>query len=127
MAAEDYHPDIGFGSGVGGGSYRPKLYTCNFCKEQITFSNRKPYNTNGTPHRCKGNGKATEKEPEIPQQATLYAMAAMGAIISAQIQKGGIDHIHHMNFYDVADAAWQAASAMVKGEKNYRHEFGGDL
>lgn len=104
-----------------------KPHSCNRCKADIKFSNRKPFNMDGTPHRCMA-GSATREPPKATdnQQAVLFAMAAMNAIISGQIQAGGVDHVHRMNFHDVADAAWQAAAAMISAEKNYREDFGGD-
>lgn len=125
MSAEDYDDVPGFGGGFAS-SFKPRPYTCNFCKKPISFSNRKPFNSDGSPHKCKGK---QDNEPEAKATdntaATLFAMSAMNAIITAQIQKFGGDYVHHMNFHDVADASWQAASAMVNAEKNYRHEFGG--
>ncbi|HEX5362358.1 MAG TPA: hypothetical protein VFW49_14930 [Fluviicoccus sp.] len=118
MSAEDYHDVSWYLPGSRG-------YVCKFCQQPITFSNRKPYNKDGTPHRCKRTEKAdatTESQP----QAALFAMAAMNAIINASIQAGGVDYIHHMNFYDVADAAWRMAAAMVNSEKNHRSEFGSE-
>ena len=122
MAAEDYDDVPGFGGGTWTPSYKPKAYTCNFCREPITFNQRKALNKDGTPHRCKTTGRA-HPSAEANTQATLYAMAAMNAIISGSIHSGGVDHIHRMNFYDVADAAWQCAAAMVKSERNYRDDI----
>lgn len=128
MAAEDYDDVPGIGSGMGFGyhtSYTPrppKNYTCHSCKAPIGFKDRKPINKDGTPHRC-GQNRPAEPKPDTTQ-ATLFAMAAMNAIVSAQIQAGGVDHIHHMNFYDVADAAWRLAAAMTKREGEYRNEIG---
>lgn len=118
MSAEDYHDIPGFGVGYSGAS--PRQYTCNFCREPINFSNRKPLNKDGSPHRCKSRASA-EKEQAQPQ-ASLFAMAAMNAIINAQIQAGGVDYIHTMNFYDIADAAWRVAAAMVSKEKAFADE-----
>lgn len=125
MAAEDYDDVPGFGGGAWlGNTARSGKYECKFCRANIKFSQRKAFNLDGTPHRCNPGQRGSEAadSAETPP-AALFAMAAMNAIISAQIQKGGIDHIHHMNFHDVADAAWQAAAAMVSAEKNYRDEF----
>lgn len=130
MAAEDYDDVPGIGSGMGfgyGTSYTPrppKAYTCHSCKAPIDFKDRKPINKDGTPHRC---GSKRQAEPEQASQAALFAMAAMNAIVNAQIQAGGVDHIHHMNFYDVADAAWRLSAAMVKRECEFRHEMGGSI
>lgn len=102
-------------------------YQCTFCQQPIRFKDRIPYNQDGSRHTCKRDGAAPGKaEPaEVPQEAKLYAMAAMNAIISASIQSGGVDFVHKLYFPDVADAAWRAAAAMVEAEKNYRDEFGG--
>lgn len=124
MSAEDYHDVPGFGGGYGGGtSYERKSYTCNFCKQPIKFSQRKAFNKDGTPHRCKSAQTAETKA--TPETATLFAMAAMNAIINASIQAAGVDYIHSMNFYDVADAAWKVSAAMIRKEEEYRDEFGG--
>jgi hypothetical protein len=123
VSAEDYHDVPGFGGG-GFSSFKPKAYTCNFCQQPIVFNQRKPFNKDGTPHRCR-SGQQPQEAKETPQQATLFAMAAMNAIINASIQVGGVDFIHSMNFYDVADASWRAAAAMVSREKAYSDEFGG--
>jgi len=126
VSAEDYDDVPGIGSGMGFGSsysyHAPKKYTCHSCKAPINFKDRKPINKDGTPHRCLQK-RAAEPEPVAPQ-AALFAMAAMNAIVSAQIQAGGVDHIHHMNFYDVADASWRLAAAMTKREREYRNEIG---
>jgi len=123
MSAEDYDDVPGFGSGSSGHKYAstPKSFTCRFCGSAISFNNRKPFNVDGSPHRCMR--REDSAPPSVSQEATLYAMAAMNAIISGQIQSGGVDHIHRMNFHDVADAAWQVAVAMVKAEENHRHEL----
>lgn len=125
MSAEDYHDVPGFGGGTDFNSPRQRQYTCNFCHEPINFRNRKPFNNDGSPHRCKARSPADKgqlHQGEQPQ-ATLFAMAAMNAIINAQIQVGGIDHIHAMNFYDIADASWRVAAAMVSKEKVYAEEY----
>lgn len=126
MSAEDYHDVPGFGGGFAG-SYKPRSYSCNFCKAPISFSSRKPFNPDGTQHRCKSKGQEQQPDPKPSEnpQVALYVMSAMNAIISGQIQKFGGDYIHHMNFNDVADASWRAAAAMVKAEENYRYEFQG--
>lgn len=127
MSAEDYHDVPGFGGGFG--TYKAKAYTCNFCKAPINFNQRKAFNKDGTPHRCRtadGALKAQEPQP-ADQQATLFAMAAMNAIINASIQSGGVDYIHSMNFYDVADASWRVAAAMVSKEQSFRDEYGSDF
>jgi hypothetical protein len=103
-------------------SAKPSLYSCNRCSASIYFAKRKPFNEDGTPHRCICKPQA-QPPATSNQTAVLFAMGAMNAIIGAQIKVGGIDHIHHMNFYDVADASWQMAAAMVKAEANYRDEF----
>ena len=103
-------------------SQAARRYACNRCEATIFFSNKKPFNDDGTAHRC--TGRPPEPPPATQNQtAVLFAMGAMNAIITAQIQAGGVDYIHHMNFHDVADAAWQAAAAMVGAERNHRHEF----
>lgn len=124
MSAEDYDDVPNFGGEGFNYSPQPKRqYACNFCKQPITFNQRKAYNKDGTPHRCQ-RGKPAEEQPQEPQtQATLFAMAAMNAIINASIQSAGVDYIHSMNFYDVADASWRVASAMVAKEKAYSDEF----
>lgn len=96
-------------------------YVCFKCNQKIVFINRKAYNTDDTPHVC--SGKQMESKQEVPQQATVFALGAMNAILNAQIQVGGIDSIHHMNFYDIADAAWRVAAAMVSKENEYREEI----
>lgn len=128
MSAEDYHDVPGFGGGAFR-TFKPRDYACNHCSAPITFVNRRPMNIDGTPHRCLGRNAKQQSPVPIPSAldnsaAVLFAMSAMNAIIQGQIQAGGIDHIHHMNFYDVADASWRMASAMVSAEKNYRDEFG---
>lgn len=118
MSAEEYHDVPGIG-GPTWTSYQ-NSYQCKNCQGQIFFKAKKAFNKDGSPHLCLG------KKPEnrlAPQEAVLYAMAAMNAIVNAQIQAGGVDFIHHMNFYDVADAAWRLASAMHSSEKNFRGEF----
>lgn len=124
MSAEDYHDVPGFGGGSGFNGAYQRQYTCNFCRQPINFSNRKPFNKDGSPHRCKSGAAANEKQsPQGGQpQATLFAMAAMNAIINAQIQVGGVDYIHAMNFYDIADASWRVAAAMVSKEKAFADE-----
>lgn len=121
MSAEDYHDVPGFGGSTWIPTRNSSAYSCNFCKSPIKFNQRKPFNLDGTPHRCKSS--AEPHKEAMPQQAMLFAMAAMNAIISGSIQSGGVDFIHHMNFYDVADAAWQASAAMVKREEDYRDEI----
>jgi len=124
MSAEDYHDVPGFGGGASFYRPQPRQYTCNFCHEPINFSNRKPINKDGSPHRCKARvpgDKSQAAQSEQPQ-ATLFAMAAMNAIINAQIQAGGVDFIHAMNFYDIADASWRVAAAMVSKEKAFADE-----
>lgn len=124
MSAEDYDDVPGFGGGFDFTRSQPRQYTCNFCRQPINFSNRKPFNKDGSPHRCKSGATANKNEsPQTEQpQATLFAMAAMNAFINAQIQVGGIDFIHHMNFYDIADASWRVAAAMVSKEKVFAEE-----
>ena len=128
MSAEDYDDVPGFGAGLGPRyvypDQPPKGYTCNFCSQPIKFMQRKAFNKDGSPHRCKTGQRQKEQPPETPQQATLFAMAAMNAIINASIQAAGIDHLHRMNFYDVADASWRMAAAMVSKEQAYREEIG---
>lgn len=128
MSAEDYHDVPGFGGGFDFARAQPRQYTCNFCRQPINFSNRKPVNKDGSPHRCRSGTTTKEKQPAQPQ-ATLFAMAAMNAIINAQIQVGGVDFIHTMNFYDIADASWRVAAAMVSKEKAFAEEyrFGSEL
>jgi hypothetical protein len=133
VSAEDYDDVPGFGSGFGGGfsHAQPKQYTCNFCRQPINFKNRKAHNKDGSLHRCKS--AAPSGVPKLPEhdkhQATLFAMAAINAIINASIQSAGVDYIHSMNFYDVADAAWRVSAAMVSKEKAFADEYGraGDL
>lgn len=128
MAAEDYDDVPGFGgSQWSSHAVKPRAYKCNNCHQPITFSNRKPFNVDGTPHRCMGkNARPGKVEPEKATDnhaATLFALSAMNAIINSQIQAFGGDHIHRMNFHDVADASWQAAVAMLRAERNYRDEI----
>lgn len=125
MAAEDYHDVPGFGGGtyIGPQSrFSREPYKCKFCQETIKFQNRKALNPNGTPHRCRADGKGSEYD-SVAHQANLFALGAMNAIMSAQIKVGGVDFIHHMNFQDIADASWQAAAAMISAEKNFRNEI----
>lgn len=101
------------------------MYKCYKCGLTITFMNRVAYDGNGI-HKCKGKNSQVTKDPEPAPQAVLFAMAAMNALIQAQIQHGGIDHMHRMNCHDIADLSWQMAAAMIKGEENYRFELTGD-
>lgn len=102
-----------------------KAYTCNRCQKPIIFNgDRIPRNPDGTKHKCGGSSKPQPAQP-APQEATLYALAAMNAIINGQIQAGGIDFIHHMHFGDVADAAWRMAAEMARAEIQHRDEFVG--
>lgn len=125
MSAEDYDDVPGFGGGLGFNSTHQRQHMCNFCRQPINFSNRKPFNKDGSPHRCKSSATANKEQP--PQydkpQAAVFALAAMNAIINAQIQVGGIDHIHVMNFYDIADVSWRVAAAMVSKEKAFSEEY----
>jgi len=125
MAAEDYDDVPGLGDGSGrpwAFQKKPSTYECRFCGKPITFVQRKAYEPGGGLHRCQRDAKAGQHshDSKPPEQATLFAMAAMNAIINGQIQAGGVDFIHSMNFHDVADAAWRIAAAMVHGEKNYQ-------
>lgn len=98
----------------------PKVYRCKSCNGGIKFSGGKAFNhVDGTPHRCYKKKEA----PPVPQDGTLFALGAMNAIVNAQIQAGGVDFIHRMNFYDVADSAWRLAAAMHKKEKEFREDF----
>src|SRR5690606_27926811 len=99
MSAEDYDDVPGLGSGSSGHKYAPtpKPFPCRFCGSTINFNNRKPFNVDGSPHRCMR--REDSAPPPAGQEATLYAMAAMNAIINGQIQSGGVDHIHRMNFH----------------------------
>lgn len=121
MSAEDYDDVPGLCSGSDRQPLlNPRFYKCNRCRHPITFKNKKPFNQDGTAHRCIAK---SQSETDPPPQAAMFAMAAMNAIINGQIQAGGVDFIHRMNFYDVADSAWQVAAAMVKREKDYRDEI----
>lgn len=129
MSAEDYDDIPGldrFMAGFQRSNSKADGYQCKFCRSEITFKQRKPFNPDGTPHRCKSGGVqgSSMEEKETPPQAVLFAMSAMNAIVNASIQAGGVDYIHHMNFYDVADASWRLAAAMVSSEKQFRREFG---
>jgi|GEM_PF-2550984 len=130
MSAEDYEDVPGLGAGFPFPPDRRNAapYKCRFCKSEISFKNRKPLNPDGTAHHCKAyRAEKQAPAPAVPAdpQPMLYALAAMNAIIGGQIQAGGVNFIHSMNFHDVADAAWQVAAAMVSAEKNHRDEFGG--
>jgi len=104
------------------GGNREKQYKCYHCNALIVFKSKVAHNADGTRHLCKSK-KSNESPAPPPQQATLFAMAAMNAIIGAQIQAGGVDEIHRMNFYDIADASWRVARAMVEKEKVFSDEF----
>lgn len=128
MSAEDYDDVPGFGGGVGFGgerAYSPSQYKCNHCSNPITFKQRKPFNQDGTPHRCLGRNAPNREQPPLTENGavTLFAMGAMQAIVQGQIAAGGVDFIHHMNFYDVADAAWRLAVTMKNKEKEYRGDI----
>ena len=128
MSAEDYDDVPGFGSGIGfggGRAYSTGQYKCNHCSVSITFRQRKPFNQDGTPHRCLGRNAPKRDQPPLTENGavTLFAMGAMQAIIQGQIAAGGVDFIHHMNFYDVADAAWRLAVTMKNKEKEYRDDI----
>lgn len=130
MSSEDYDDVPGLGGmftgnwNTGPGA-KPSTYQCYRCRYPITFTNKKPFNEDGTPHRCIANSHKSPKQPipPAPHEATLYALAAMNAIINGQIQAGGVDFIHHMHFGDVADAAWRMAAEMARAERQHRDEF----
>ncbi len=125
MSAEDYDDVPGFGGGFEFSRAQQKQYTCNFCSQPIDFKHRKAHNKDGSLHKCRSAVKSGEPQPPQPppHQATLFALAAMNAIINAQIQAGGVDFIHTMNFYDIADASWRVAAAMISKEKAYADEY----
>lgn len=126
MSAEDYDDVPGFADFAGGLGYstsRQSQYKCRYCDAPISFKNRKPFNSDGSAHRCRAESNAKAPADKADLQAVLFATGAMSAIISGQIQAAGVDHIHHMNFYDVADAAWRVAAAMVSRERVYREEL----
>lgn len=128
MSAEDYDDVPGFGGGVwlgGGRAYTPRSYKCNHCAKPIDFRQRKPFNQDGTPHRCLGRNTQPQDAAPLTKDGavTLFAMGAMQAIIQGQIAASGVDFIHHMNFYDVADAAWRVAVTMMNKEKEFRDDI----
>ncbi|MEN5285797.1 hypothetical protein ABE494_07575 [Stenotrophomonas lactitubi] len=112
MSEYDHQQGIGFGAGIKLPRFSsPSEVKCKFCETVITFQNRVAYNLDGTAHRCMR--KAAQRQQEsVDADLKHYATAAMQAIVSGLIQKGGKDAASTMDTQLLADAAWGIAVAM---------------
>lgn len=111
----DYGYQSGIGFGTGSVNLRDVEHKCKFCGREIRFFKGKPQNLDYTQHRCLTRGNSqTNAHLSAESNADLrgYETAAMQAVVTGLVMKGGKDAVHAMDCRLLADAAWGIAVAM---------------